>query len=290
MKRRITEYGELREGYSDIYQIKNKLNNHSYIGKAKHFLGKRLEKHGAYNRFNEHLKKYTKYKEMLLRKEKYNCCSKLYNAFIKYGLENFEIRVLCVCKTLYENEIESHLILNNGTYYNTGGYNLTKGGDGISGYKHSINTIEKIRKANIGDKNFFYGKHLSEDHKNKISKSLQGENHHFYGKTFSEEYKKKLSDAHKDIKHHFYGKHFSTIHKINLGKSISKKKRTYTDEEFMQILRLKTSNKMIKDISQKYNIDRNIIPKIWNGKIVPINEKILDTEEYKCLIQYIRKT
>jgi hypothetical protein len=62
MKRFINKNYELREGYSDIYKITNKINNTSYIGKAKHFLGKRLEKHGAYHRFENHIRKCNEYK------------------------------------------------------------------------------------------------------------------------------------------------------------------------------------------------------------------------------------
>lgn len=165
------------------------------------------------------------------------------------------------------------------------GYNLTKGGDGISGYKHTSEAIEKIRQANLGENNHFYGKSLSQAHKDKISESNKGVNHHFYGKTFSDEYKQKLSDSHKGENHHFYGKNFTDEHKINLGKSISKIKRKYTDKEFMEILKLKYSNITIKSISEKYKIDRNTIPKIWNGKIEPINQELMNTDEYKSFLK-----
>lgn len=281
MKRFITEKYELREGYSDIYKITNKINGISYIGKAKHFIGKRLNIHGAYHRFENHIRKCNKYKQSLLTERINNSCSKLYNAFIKYGIDNFKVNVLCICKTEDENILEILLIKKYKTYFKEGGYNLTKGGDGISGYKHTSEAIEKIRQANLGKNNHFYGKSLSQAHKNKISESNKGVNHHFYGKTFSDEYKKKLSDSHKGSNHHFYGKILSDEHKVNLGKSISKIKRKYTDKEFMEILKLKYSNVTIKSISEKYIIDRNTIPKIWSGKIEPINQDLMNTDEYK---------
>jgi len=40
------------------------------------------------------------------------------------------------------------------------------------GRKHSPETIEKIRLSKIGSKNPFYGKHLSEEHKQKIGITL----------------------------------------------------------------------------------------------------------------------
>lgn len=285
MKKFINKDYELREGYSDIYKITNKINSISYIGKAKHFLGKRLEKHGAYHRFENHIRKYNEYKESLLTDTTNNACSKLYNAFIKYNIDNFEINVLCVCKTEYENVLEILLIKEHKTYWEEGGYNLTKGGDGISGYKHTPEAIEKIRHANSGKNNHSYGKSLSQAHKDKISESNKGINHHFYGQTFSDEYKQKLSNSHKGENNHFYGKNFTDEHKINLGKSISKIKRKYTDKEFMEILKLKYSNVTIKSISEKYKIDRNTVPKIWNGKIEPINQELMDTDEYKSFFK-----
>jgi group I intron endonuclease len=294
MKVYINNEYELREGYSDIYRIINKINNKCYIGKAKHFIGKRLEKHGAYKRYKNHIRKYNEYKELLSTKTKNNACSMLYNAFIKYGIDNFDIQVLCVCKTENENGIEMLCIKEYKTFWKDGGYNLTKGGDGISGYKHSETAINKIRESNLGTNNHFYGKSLSQTHKDKISDSNKGVNHHFFGKTFSDEYKKKLSDAHKGDKHHFFNKHFTNEHKTNLGKSISKKRRDYNDVQFMNILKMKTIKKKIQDITddfrKEYNstIDRNIISKIWCGKIYPINEDIMETEEYKNLIKFKR--
>jgi hypothetical protein len=49
----------------------------------------------------------------------------------------------------------------------------------------------------------------------------------------------------------------------------------------MKILKLKYSNVTIISISKKYNLDRNVIPKIWSGKIVPIDESLVNTIEYK---------
>jgi group I intron endonuclease len=137
--------GELRDGYSDIYKITNKINNNLYIGKAKHFLGKRLEINGAFNRFKEHIRKCNEFKIAKENCNKYFACSKLYNAILKYGIDNFEIQVLCICKTELENEMEIFFIKEYKTYWsdNCGGYNLTKGGDGISGYKHTEEAIEK---------------------------------------------------------------------------------------------------------------------------------------------------
>lgn len=44
-----------------------------------------------------------------------------------------------------------------------------------------------------GEKNHFYGKSLTDEHKRKLSESHSGENNYWYGKHLSEKHKKKLS-------------------------------------------------------------------------------------------------
>ena len=61
---------------------------------------------------------------------------------------------------------------------------------------------ERISKAHKGEKNHFFGKHLSEEHKRKLSKAKKG-------KHLSEEHKRKLSEAQKGEKNHNYGKQLS---------------------------------------------------------------------------------
>ena len=48
-----------------------------------------------------------------------------------------------------------------------------------------------------GERNGMYGKHLSEESKQKISERESGENHYLYGKHLSDETKRKISDAQK---------------------------------------------------------------------------------------------
>ena len=57
-------------------------------------------------------------------------------------------------------------------------FNFTKGGEGIKGFKHSLETRRKISEAHTGkhkgEKNHMFGKHLSEEAKRKISESKKG--------------------------------------------------------------------------------------------------------------------
>jgi group I intron endonuclease len=57
-----------------------------------------------------------------------------------------------------------------------------------------------------GEKSPLYGKHLSEEHRQKISRATSGEKNPNYGKKASTETRKKQSDAHKGEKHPFFGK------------------------------------------------------------------------------------
>lgn len=233
----------LKAGYSDIYCITNKETGKKYIGKAVHVLNKKNpQKHGAYNRWNVHVK---------------SSGGVIGNAIKKYGRDKFEVKVLCVCKTNVEDELEKNFIKE----YNTivpNGYNILEGGQGNHNMVHS-------------------------------------EQHHFYGKTFDEDYKKKLSDAHSGENHHFWGKHLTEEHRKNLGQGISESKRDWTDEHFMELLRLKTSTQDIMKITEDFkkrtssNITRDTISAIWNGTLKPIDKSILETNEYKRLIDFKRK-
>lgn len=233
----------LKVGYSDIYCITNIENSKQYIGKAIHVLNKKTpQKHGAYKRWNSHVK---------------SSGGVIGNAIKKYGRDKFKVEIICVCKTENEDELERYFIKE----YNTlvpNGYNILEGGQG----NHNI---------------------------------IHSDQHHFYGKTFSDEYKQKLSNAHKGEKNHNWGKNFNKEHKANLGQSISESKGDWTDEHFMELLRLKKSQDNIIKITEEFkkktdsNITRDTISKIWNGTLKPIDKTILELDEYKNLIEFSRK-
>lgn len=128
----------------------------------------------------------------------YKKCPYFNNAIQKYDWNNFDHEV--IARGLTKEEAENFEILlisklkSNQSEY---GYNIANGGN--SNGKHSQETIQKIREANLGKNNHMYGKHLSEEHKQKIRQKLQGEKCHNYGKDFSTETRKKMSIAKKDI-------------------------------------------------------------------------------------------
>lgn len=88
--------------------------------------------------------------------------------------------------------------------------NLTNGGEGCFGYKHTEEDKQKISKLlkgrkyseetkkKIGEKS--KGRYHTELTKQKISNSLKGDKNSFYGKKHSEETRKKISENHHDVK------------------------------------------------------------------------------------------
>ena len=102
-----------------------------------------------------------------------------YRAIQKYGWDNFEHEVVASNLTKEEaDNFEKLLIKMLNTTDENSGYNLTNGGGGITGFKHSPETKEKMRQNNIGANNNNYGKCLDEDWRRKISESTSGVKHH----------------------------------------------------------------------------------------------------------------
>lgn len=119
--------------YTGIYKITNKISGKCYIGQAVDIRA-RLMQHAN----NRHYKKVV-----------------LYRAIEKYGIDNFDARIIAVINTFgkTQDEIKKELNALECFYielYNAfeNGYNMTPGGDsGRLGFKHSQETIEKIKEA-----------------------------------------------------------------------------------------------------------------------------------------------
>ena len=127
-----------------IYLITNKINGKQYVGKTENTIDERWREHcNDYQR--EHCEK-----------------RPLYNAMLKYGIDNFEIKELEYLKEggklLSDREI--YWIEKLGTY-GSNGYNATKGGDGTLIYNYdeiiklyneykSINQVSKILNCDKG--------------------------------------------------------------------------------------------------------------------------------------------
>jgi group I intron endonuclease len=114
-----------------IYLITNAANGKLYVGRTVLPLSVRWSKHkaDAKRRVNYYL----------------------YRAMNKYGLAHFSISVLSEHETEEElNEAETQWIAKLHTDDPTVGYNMTAGGDGISGYTMSAETRKKISASCMG--------------------------------------------------------------------------------------------------------------------------------------------
>jgi len=143
-----------------VYMHINKLNNKKYIG----ITSKKPEK--RWNNGNS-----------------YKTSPHFNNSIKKYGWDNFDHVILY--ENLSELEAKSkeiELIAEYNTMNNKYGYNMTKGGDGISGYKCSEEQIKQMRERKLGTK-------ASEETKEKMRNAM-------LGREITDEWKEKISESH----------------------------------------------------------------------------------------------
>ena len=175
--------------YNCIYMYTNKINNKKYVGQTKNLLD-RHRRH-VQSSFNKNAKR------------DYN--TPFHRAIRKYGIENFEIKILAENIETQEklNEYEIFFIKRYKTLNIQNGYNVAEGGYNnpfagktekeMDEFKRKVSESRKGQM--IGENNPFYGKKHTEETKNKISKNhanVSGENNHNYGKHMSDEQKEKL--------------------------------------------------------------------------------------------------
>jgi len=173
-----------------IYKVTNKINGREYVGQTINSLKKRKSEHISV--------------ALSIHDNNY-----FHSALRRYGPENFDWKTIHECVNIDDlNKWEIYYI----KYYNTfnNGYNLTLGGFGSIGYKHTKETKKKISIANGGKRSSWYGKRHSEETKKRMSESHKG-------KKLSEETKRKLSEALKGEKNPFYGKHHSEKMKMEMS-------------------------------------------------------------------------
>ena len=133
---------------NEVYKITNKVTNKVYIGITNQGSGARYRHHWYESRIGEP--------------------SPIHRYMAKYGEENFTLEIIDFADTYDElKEKEKYWIKQYNSIDRTIGYNLTEGGDGTFGRKHSEETKEKIRQKALGRK-------LSDETKKKMSDIRRG--------------------------------------------------------------------------------------------------------------------
>ena len=220
-----------------IYRITNKVNGKTYIGQHK------------YRKLNDNYMGSGK---------------RLWEAYRKYGIENFEKQILVfnilkrehaylLEKTFIAAEREKVGIRNC--------YNIADGGNG--GYTGLVSeeTRQKLSKA-------LKGKHRSEETKRKISESKKGQPGTWKDKHLPEETRKKISEANK-------GREFSEEHKRRLSEARKGKEPWNKGKQHSEEIRKKISeankgktawNKGKKGFQQAWNKGKHC--KLVDGKRV----------------------
>jgi group I intron endonuclease len=116
--------------------------------------------------------------------------SYLYNSYKKYGVQNFEYKLICICFDEDCNKIEQEYIKKFNSLY-PNGYNLQVGG---GNHKLIEEVKNKIKEKIIGKINYNKGKKMSEEQKIKLRESALI--WHKNNTTFvSNEKKKKISEC-----------------------------------------------------------------------------------------------
>lgn len=115
-----------------IYKATNKINGLVYVGQTKVSLKKRIWRHkGAYlNKSYSHLK--------------------FYQALKQYGLDAFVWEEIDVAQTTEELNEKEMFWIEKYNSFGDGGYNSTKGGRGITGLKHSQESLKKFSQVQKG--------------------------------------------------------------------------------------------------------------------------------------------
>ena len=136
----------------------------------------------------------------------YKSCTYFYHAIQKYGWDGFEHEVLVTGLTLEEaNEMEERLIFQYQSNNSQFGYNLQSGG---KNKRQNESTKQIMQLKMSGEGNPMYGKHHSQENRQKMSENhydVNGKNNPRWGKHCSQETKDKISEANSGMNNYGYG-------------------------------------------------------------------------------------
>lgn len=165
-----------RKKICGIYCYENKINGKKYIGQS----------------IDIDRRKVTHYLE-----QGKDGCKALQNAWNKYGKEsfNFYILIQCVLDVDLLNKLEIFFIKYLRSHVSEWGYNLTLGGKGNSGYRHSDESKRKNSEWHKGKPSPRKGKKHTKEAIQRMSEAHMGQIAHNKGKKASDETRKKQSLA-----------------------------------------------------------------------------------------------
>ena len=258
-----------------VYKITNLVNGKVYIGKSINA----LERWTEHRRIARHP-----------GSENYYLFHKAIN---KYGSNNFKFEIIDTFNTEEdslrgETQWISFYQTNITEYGSKYGYNLTAGGEGISGFKFSEEQRKRMSEARLGELNSFYGKTHTDEARQKISE------HHkeFYatnpsawlGKTHTEETKKLMSEIKIGTQvgenNPMFGKTRTLEEKAKIRKTRKERESTYNypkgsdkieskldEDKVSQIYLMIMDGITDKEIAIYFNITRKLITDIRLGQI-----------------------
>jgi group I intron endonuclease len=186
---------------SGVYCIENIENGKRYIGKGNN-IRRRLAEHKKDLRKNNHKNDH------------------LQKSWNKYGETHFIFYILEYCSCEETSQWEKYWIKELKTFGYRGdfGYNLTEGGEGSVGYKHSEEIKRKMSENHYdcsGKNGSFYNKHHSEETKKIISEKHIGIN---LGVPRTQETKNKISESKKGVsKPKFTDEWIENMRKAHIG-------------------------------------------------------------------------
>ena len=171
---KLSKGGEQMDNLWSVYIHTNKHNGKKYIGITSQIPENRwLNGHG------------------------YNRKLKFGRAIAKYGWNGFEHEIIYTGLSETEaKKIECDLISRFSTQDDKYGYNMTSGGDGVCGLKHTDAAKQKMSICKSGSSHPNYNKHLNKNTRTKIATRLKG-NKNAAGSIRSNETKERMASAKK---------------------------------------------------------------------------------------------
>ncbi len=152
-----------------IYKALNRINGKIYIGQTVRSLEERIPCHLS-----------------IKKKPPFSL------ALRKYGIQSFELSIIDNASSKEVLDAKERYWIKQYGCKVPYGYNLTDGGEGSQGYKHTQESCRKISLSHIGEKNYLWGKQRSEKTRKKMSKTRMGTHP-------TEDSCRKMSQTHKKI-------------------------------------------------------------------------------------------